>query len=52
MVLFIHPLYCFLENGKGNISFELFIKDNIQKEILIGEEIDNDLIHRIWDWLD
>lgn len=41
-----------LENGKGNISFELSIKDNIQKEILIGEEIDNDLIHRIWDWLD
>ena len=41
-----------LENGKGSISFELSIKDNIQKEILIGEEIDNDLIHRIWDWLD
>ena len=50
--LSLFKLINLLENGKGNISFELFIKDNIQKEILIGEEIDNDLIHRIWDWLD
>jgi hypothetical protein len=50
--LSLFKLINLLENGKGNISFELFIKDNIQKEILIGEEIDNDLIHKIWDWLD
>ena len=50
--LSLFKLINLLENGNGNISFELFIKDNIQKEILIGEEIDNDLIHKIWDWLD
>ena len=50
--LSLFKLINLLENGKGNISFELSIKDNIQKEILIGEEIDNDLIHKIWDWLE
>lgn len=50
--LSLFKLINLLENGKGNISFELSIKDNIQKEMLIGEEINNDLIHRIWDWLD
>ena len=50
--LSLFKLINLLENWKGNISFELSIKDNIQKEILIGEEIDNDLIHKIWDWLD
>lgn len=50
--LSLFKLINLLENGKANISFELSIKDNIQKEILIGEEIDNDLIHKIWDWLE
>lgn len=50
--LSLFKLINLLENRRGNISFELSIKDNIQKEILIGEEIDNDLIHKIWDWLD
>ena len=43
----------FIKLQKGlKYCIELSIKDNIQKEILIGEEIDNDLIHKIWDWLD
>ena len=42
--LSLFKLINLLENRRGNISFELSIKDNIQKEILIGEEIDNDLI--------
>ena len=50
--LSLFKLINLLENRRGNISFELSIKDNIQKEILIGEEIDNDLIHKIWDWLE
>ena len=43
----------FIKLQKGlKYCIELSIKDNIQKEILIGEEIDHDLIHKIWDWLD
>nr|WP_314558644.1 hypothetical protein [uncultured Capnocytophaga sp.] len=41
-----------LENGKGNMSFELSVENGVQKTLLIGKEIDNDLIHRIWDWLE
>lgn len=50
--LSLFKLINLLENGKGNISFELSIEKGVQKTLLIGKDTDNDLIHKIWDWLE
>ena len=41
-----------IENGKGNVRFKLSIIDKEQELFLVGNNEDNELIYKFWDWVE
>lgn len=50
--LSLFKLIDIIENGKGDIKFELSIMDKDNKRALVGADKDNELVYRFWDWIE
>ena len=50
--LSLFKLIDIIENGKGDIKFELSIMDKDNKRALVGANKDNELVYRFWDWIE
>lgn len=41
-----------IENGKGDLKFKLSIINKNQELSLVGDNKDNELIYKFWDWVE
>ena len=49
--LSLFKLISTIESGMGNVTFALTMHRGTSKILLVGERVDNDLVHEYWNWV-